>query len=272
MKKLLPILVVAALLAFAPSAGAVGGLPTKGHWHPAPQTGAWQWQLQGKFELTPGADVYDIDGEAATLGDVRSIHRHRDKAICYIDVGSWEEFRPDKNQFPQSVLGKRYEGFPNERWLDIAHFHKFASIIEARIENCAEKRFDAVEPDNIAGYENKTGFPLSAGDQLRYNRWIANQVHKRGMAVAFKNDPKQARQLVGDFDFAIVEQCFQYDECGFYKPFIDAGKAVFEAEYELPTSKFCGKAEALEFSSIRKNVELFAQPWEPCDPLPETTE
>ena len=59
------------------------------------------------------------------------------------------------------------------------------------------------------------------------------------MAVALKNDPKQARQLVGDFDFAIVEECFQYDECGYYKPFIEAGKAVFEAEYELPTSQFC---------------------------------
>jgi hypothetical protein len=31
-------------------------------------------------------------------------------------------------------------------------------------------------------------------------------------------------------------------------------------------------AEALDFSSIRKNVELFAKPWEPCDPLPEATE
>jgi hypothetical protein len=214
MKRLLPLIVVLALLVLAPSAGAVGGLPTKGHWHPGPQTGPWQWELQGKFQLTPGADVYDIDAEESTVGDVRAIHRHRDKAICYIDVGSWEEFRKDKNEFPESVLGNRYEGFPNERWLDIAHFQKFAPIMEARIETCAKKRFDAVEPDNIAGYENNTGFPLTAAEQLRYNRWIAHQVHKRGMAVALKNDPKQARQLVGDFDFAIVEECFQFEECG----------------------------------------------------------
>jgi hypothetical protein len=272
-KSLLSLLIAAAaLLALAPAARAVGGFPTKGHWHPAPQTGAWQWQLQGKFELTPGADVYDIDAFEGTVGNVRAIHRHRAKAICYVDVGSWEEYRPDKNRFPAAVLGKRYEGFPNERWLDIAHFHLFAKIMEHRFDICAKKRFDAVEPDNIAGYENNTGFPLTAADQLRYNRWVANQVHKRGMAVALKNDPKQAKQLVGDFDFAIVEECFQYNECGFYKPFIEAGKAVFEAEYELPRSKFCAKAEALDFSSIRKNVELFAQPWEPCDALPESTE
>ena len=274
MKRLLPPLAFCAVLLgliFAPSAGAVGGLPTKGHWHPQAQTGAWQWQLQGKFQLTPGADVYDIDAFESTVGDVRAIHRHRAKAICYVDVGSWEEYRPDAGEFPESVLGKRYEGYPEERWLDIRHFHEFAAIMEKRFDLCAKKRFDAVEPDNINAWENNSGFPLTRADQLRYNRWIANQVHERGMAVALKNDPKQAAQLVGDYDFAIVEQCFQYDECGYYKPFIKNNKAVFEAEYELPTSKFCAKAEALDFSSIRKNVELFGQPWEPCDPLPETT-
>ena len=108
---------------------------------------------------------------------------------------------------------------------------------------CARKGFDAVEPDNIAGWENKTGFALTAADQLRFNRWIAAQVHRRGMAVALKNDPQQATQLVGNFDFAIVEECFQYEECGRFKPFVEAGKAVFEAEYELPTSKFCARRE-----------------------------
>src|ERR1700753_1508625 len=272
MRRLLPLMVVcAALLAFVPAAGAVGGFPTKGHWHPQPQTGAWQWQLQGKFQLTPGADVYDIDAFESTVGDVRAIHRDRAKAICYVDVGSWEEYRPDAGQFPESVLGNEYEGYPEERWLDIAHFHKFAAIMEKRFDLCAKKRFDAVEPDNIAGWENDTGFPLTAAEQLRYNRWIAAQVHRRGMAVALKNDPRQARQLVGDFDFAIVEECFQYHECGYYKPFVEAGKAVFEAEYELPTSAFCPQAEALDFAAIRKNVELFSAPWEACDPLPEST-
>jgi hypothetical protein len=41
------------------------------------------------------------------------------RVICYLDVGSWENYRPDASQFPISVRGRRYEGFPNERWLDI---------------------------------------------------------------------------------------------------------------------------------------------------------
>ena len=36
-----------------------------------------------------------------------------------------------------------------------------------------------------------TGFPLSGADQLRFNRWVAREVHRRGMAVALKNDPDQ---------------------------------------------------------------------------------
>ncbi len=48
-----------------------------------------------------------------------------------------------------------------------------------RVDMCREKGFDAVEPDNMDGYRNDTGFPLTAADQLRYNRLIARLVHDR---------------------------------------------------------------------------------------------
>jgi hypothetical protein len=235
-----------------------------GRWQPRPTTSPWQWQLQGKIDTSVPACVYDVDDFETSAATVAQLHSEGAKVICYVDVGSWEEYRPDAGQFPQSSLGKRYEGWPEERWLDIAHFGKFASIMEARFQQCADKGFDAVEPDNIAGFENKTGFPLTRADQRRYNLWVARQVHRRGMAVALKNDPKQAKELVGSFDFAIVEECFQYHECGFFKPFVEAGKAVYEAEYELPPKKFCAKAEALDFSAVRKGLELFDKPWKPC--------
>lgn len=238
-----------------------------GRWAPGPTTAAWQWQLQGKVDTDVSACVDEVDGFETSKATVTALHRNGVKVICYLDVGSWEEYRPDAGQFPKSVLGNVYEGFPEERWLDIRQFHKFAPIMEKRIAMCARKGFDGVEPDNIAGWENKTGFPLTRADQRRYNLWIARQVHKRGMAVALKNDPKQAKELLGAFDFAVVEECFQYDECASFKPFIAAGQAVFEAEYELPPSKFCAEAKSLGFSAIRKGLELFAKPWEPCEPL-----
>jgi hypothetical protein len=188
-------------------------------------------------------------------------------AVCKpVDAAHGGRWAP--GEFPKSVLGDRYEGFPEERWLDIAHFHEFAPIMERRIAMCARKGFDGVEPDNVAGWENRTGFALTRADQRRYNLWIARQVHRRGMAVALKNDPRQARELLDAFDFAVVEECFQYHECGFFKPFVEAGKPVFAAEYELPPAKFCAAAQALGFSAIRKGLELFAKPWQPCDPRP----
>ncbi len=266
-----------ALAVFVALAGSAGAAPSPacksvdathaGRWAPGPTTAAWQWQLQGKIDTSAPACVFEVDGFEVSKATVAKLHAEGAKVICYLDVGSWEEYRPDASEFPKSVLGNVYEGYPEERWLDIRKFHQFAPIMEKRIAMCAHKGFDGVEPDNIAGWENKTGFPITRADQLRYNRWIARQVHRRGMAVALKNDPRQAKQLVGDFDFAVVEECFQYEECGYFKPFIAAGKAVFEAEYELPPSKFCAEAKELGFSSIRKGLELFAKPWEPCEPL-----
>src|SRR2546423_58618 len=82
--------------------------------------------------------------------------------------------------------------------------------------------------DNVDGYTNATGFPLTAADQLRFNRWLAREAHKRRLAVGLKNDPGQVRKLARAFDFAVVEQCFQYDECRAFSPFVRKRKAVFE--------------------------------------------
>lgn len=252
------------------SASAQAGRLQPGHaiWHPRPTTAPWQWQLQGKIDTSFRAPVYEVDGFETPQSTVAKLHRQGRKVICYLDVGSWESYRPDKAEFPRSAIGRKYEGFPNERWLDVAHFHRFERPLKQRFNMCARKGFDGVEPDNVAGWEkeNRTGFKITRQDQLRFNRWVARQVHARGMAVALKNDGRQAKQLSGDFDFAVVEECFQYHECGYYKnTFIDEGKAVFEAEYEQKPKEYCGTARAIGFSSIRKSYDLFAKPWFPCD-------
>lgn len=238
--------------------------PAQARWHPAPTVQPWQWQLQGEIDTGVDAAVYDVDGFETPASVVRRLHGLGRHVICYLDVGSWESYRPDADSFPRSVIGRRYEGFPDERWLDIRRFRLFAGALRHRFDICARKRFDAVEPDNLAGWENETGFPIGAAAQLRFNRWVARQVHARGMAVALKNDGGQVRQLLSAFDFAIVEQCFQYDECGTYEPFVSAGKAVFEAEYELEPSAYCGEAETIGFSAVGKSYDLFATPWRPC--------
>jgi hypothetical protein len=234
------------------------------HWQPRPTTKPWQWQLQGMIDTSIDVPVFDVDGFETPARTVGKLHQLRARVVCYLDVGSWESYRPDAGRFPRSALGRRYEGFPDERWLDVRRFRDFAAPLERRFTMCARKGFDAVEPDNLAGWENKTGFRIGRAAQLRFNRWVAEQAHRRGMAVALKNDGRQAHALVNDFDFAIVEQCFQFHECGYYKPFVRHGKAVFEAEYELDLDQYCETARDIHFSAIGKSEDLFAKPWRPC--------
>jgi hypothetical protein len=240
------------------------GASAAGIWRPKPSTRPWQFQLQGKIDTSIKAPVYEVDGFDTSAATVRKLHSQGRKVICYFSAGSWENYRPDRGQFPKSVLGRKYDGYPDERWLDIRNYRKFAKPLVGRFRMCARKGFDAVETDNVAGYQNPTGFPLTAADQLEFNRWLARQAHRFGLSIGLKNDPSQARQLVRDFDFAVVEECFQYNECGPFRSFIRAGKAVFAVEYEIPNRRFCQTAKQIRFSAIGKELALFARPWRPC--------
>jgi hypothetical protein len=108
----------------------------------------------------------------------------------------------------------------------------------------------------VDAYQNDSGFPLTAGDQLTFNRRIAALAHERGLAVGLKNAVDQAAALEPSFDFAVNEECMRYDECERLLPFLRAGKAVLHVEYDLEPAEFCARARALGLSSMRKPVEL----------------
>ena len=227
-----------------------------------PPRAPWQWQLDGRLDLSVPARVYDVDGFDTSRATVARLHRAGRYVVCYVDVGTWENWRPDRRRFPARALGAP-NGWPGERWLDVRQLALLAPLLRARFAICRAKGFDAVEPDNVDAYANRSGFPLRARDQLRFNRWIARAVHAQRLAVALKNDLGQAAALQPSFDFAVVEQCFQYRECGLTRPFLRAHKGVYDAEYALPRAAFCGAARRLGVNAMRKRMGLGA--WrEPC--------
>lgn len=222
----------------------------------------WQWQLSGKLDRSVDVDVYDVDMFETSAATVRALHAKGRAVICYINVGSWENFRPDAGKFPRSVKGSS-NGWPGERWLDIRQRDILRPLMKQRMKKCAKKGFDGVEPDLMDAFSNATGFPITAADQLRYNRMIARIAHSLGLAVGLKGDPEQAARLVKHFDFAINEQCVEYDECDLLSVFIAAGKPVFHVEYTLSLREFCPVTKKLKFSSMRKRLNLGA--WrKPC--------
>ncbi|TMR96874.1 endo alpha-1,4 polygalactosaminidase [Nonomuraea basaltis] len=245
-------------------------VPCNGCWQPALNT-SWQWQLSS-LPAKPFLDVqmYDIDGFMAAKDGaiVKSLKADKPgrRVVCYISAGTYEDWRPDESRFPEEVLGEPLEEWPGERWLDIRKYTgELGEIMKARLDMCKAAGFDAVEPDNVDGYSNDSGFPLKAADQLAYNAWFANEAHKRGLSVALKNDVEQIPRLLPYFDFAVNEECWEHSECttaqngGYgYDQFVKAGKAVFQVEYNLATSKFCAKSNAQNFNSLKKKYDLDA--------------
>jgi hypothetical protein len=255
--------VAASALALFALAFGFGQSAAAGWWQPPPRP-TWYWQLQGKIKNAEPVAVYDIDGFETSPAELALLHGEGKHVICYIDVGTAENWRPDYRSFPESVLGAPDEGFPNERWLDIRQLGVLEPIMEKRFAMCREKGFDAVEPDNMEGYANASGFPLTAEQQLIYNEWVAATVHSLGMAVLQKNDPEQTPQQQALFDGALVEQCSQYRECASYEPYLQAGKPVLDAEYRLKTRKFCAADAALGIMGARLNVALNGRKFQPC--------
>jgi hypothetical protein len=229
-----------------------------GWWRP--RTGlSWQWQLDGaSIDQSVDADVYDVDLFETPTSTVNALKAQGVRVVCYFSAGSWEPGRPDSHSFPAGLLGGPVDGWPDERWLDIRELDTLRPLLASRMDLCAEKGFDGVEPDWLDLHEQDTGFDISGDDQLAFNLAIAEMAHERGLAIGLKNDLGQVDEMADVFDFAVVEECAQFDECEALTPFVDRDKPVFHAEYELETSAFCAESRRLGLSSIRKNVSLDA--------------
>ena len=83
-------------------------------------------------------DLYDVDAFNVKASLVSRLHADGRKVVCYFSAGSWENWRPDKHDFPASVLG-RSNGWPGEKWLDIRRIGVLGPMMKARLDLCASK-------------------------------------------------------------------------------------------------------------------------------------
>lgn len=269
-------------------------------WRPtASQPLSLHWALSGPLDVNnakqmglrdfngrilPEPDVYDIDGEYNTKATVDYLHAKGKKVICYIDAGVYETYRSDAHKFQQlspQIWGSADQGWNDSYWLDIRRVSELEPIMKARMQICKDKGFDAVEPDEIDGWENENGFDtisynghtgITYQDQLIYNKALARWAHELGLSIGQKGDIIQTRDLVNDFDWTLNEECFQYNEClNVYDPVQDqeypglqlytqANKAVFVAEYKSYTSakwdKICTTSQKNKFNTTRFKLGL----------------
>ncbi len=231
---------------------------SSGRWMPKPGL-KWQWQLTGTIDTSLDVKAYDIDLFTTPKSTIDGLHAAGKKVICYFSAGSYEPNRPDSSRFPAAAKGKVMDGWPDERWLDVRS-QAVAEIMKARMDVAKQKGCDAVEPDNVDGYSNDTGYPLTAANQLAFNKMLAAEAHARGLSIALKNDLDQIPELVSHFDFALNEECFKYSECSSLGAFVRAGKAVLQVEYggSSLASSVCSKANAQNFDTLVKRLDLDA--------------
>ena len=184
--------------------------------------------------------------------------------LCYISVGTFEDWRPDADLFPDEVIGDAWYEWEGERFVDIRRIDLLAPIIEARFDMCRDKGFDAIEPDNIDSYGGglaATGFDLTETDQLAFNLWIAEEAHERGLAIGQKNVSELTAQLQSVYDFAVTEDCYVDGWCEEVEPYIANGKPVFAIEYtdvDADLTEICPIATEIQFSVVLKNRDLDA--------------
>jgi hypothetical protein len=247
----------------------MGASDSGGIWKPtstAPIHFHWMLSDFDPSDLLGGQDgqvVYDIDGANSTSSDVAAIHAAGAIAVCYVDVGSLEQGRPDYGDFPSSVVGPPEAGWPGESWLLVTAANQkiILPLMKARFESwCVAKGFDAIEPDNLDAWTNISG--VSEADNVAYDLAIAQMAHALSLSIGLKNvmtelDASQYATFVDAFDWVLNEQCFEYSECDVYTAkgsFLPAGKAVFDVEYNVAPG--CTEAASDRMNAQRTDLDL----------------
>lgn len=198
---------------------------------------SWQIVLNAPLKIdpkkptvTPDVNVYTIDLFDNSVQTVSALHKLNKKVIAYFSAGTFEEWRSDAKKFAKSDLGKPMDDWPGERWLNLKS-KKVREIMADRIKLAAEKGFDAIDPDNVDGYNNNNGLGLKDSDSIDFIKFLSHEARKRGLGIGLKNAGEIISHVLKDVDFQVNEECVKYGEARTFEAFINAGKAVFHIEY-----------------------------------------
>ncbi|MET9452602.1 endo alpha-1,4 polygalactosaminidase [Streptomyces cinerochromogenes] len=186
---------------------------------------------------------YQIGGAYPPPAGVRIVSRDRSDSpapglynICY--VNAFQAQPAERSAWPADLLLRDARGGVvidqdwNEPLLDLrtpAKRERVARRVEQWIDGCADQGYDAVEPDNYDSYTRSHGL-LTAADATAFMALLSRHAHARHLAVAQKNTAELAgRRERAGLDFAVTEECGQYDECEVYAKAFD--DRVVDIEY-----------------------------------------
>lgn len=217
-----------------------------------PANGGYDSQLGGSYAPAPGVAVVSRDREDPPAEGLYS--------ICYLnafqtqahEAGWWKANHTDLLLRDEAGRHLEDKNWPGEILLDTSSENKRAailSVIGPWIDRCAKDGFQAIEPDNLDSWTRSRG-KLRVADNVVMAQLIVGRAHANGMAAAQKNASELGAvgKLIAGFDFAIVESCQEYGECGKYTEVY--GDRVFEIEYREDDQDFFAAACAERGATI----------------------
>lgn len=231
----------------AAGGGTAGGFTAEMPYVPAMDV-SWNARLDDAVDIDEPAQLFYLDVDWQPESDLAALRAAGRHYLCYLSAGTYEEFRQDKDEFPEAVIGNALLDFPNERWLDVRST-AVREIMARRIQNLAAKGCAGVPPSSLAVHAADTGFDLSPTDALDYARWFAERIHSVGMSAGLSGSPELTSELWPTFDFGLAIGCLERSQCREFEVFTRAGKPVLHIEFGDAASApgICNAAEVLGF-------------------------
>ncbi|MER5436550.1 endo alpha-1,4 polygalactosaminidase [Streptomyces sp. NPDC002588] len=213
----------------------------------------WDYQIGGAYALPAGVRVVSRSHEDPPAPGVYN--------ICNFNAFQAQENAEDDWDSDLLLRDAKGDVVYDEDWgeavLDIrtaAKRQRIASQVNTWIDECAAKGFDAIEPDN---YDTFTRFPdyLTAGQATAFMKLLVVDAHAKGLAVAQKNTLElvSERASVG-LDFAVVEECGEWNECGEFAKAFDDNVLVVEYTAKGLSNACSGWSSTL--SIIRRDQDV----------------
>jgi hypothetical protein len=228
-------------------------------WAPPPANATFDYQIGEAYTPPAGVTVVSRDHDATAASGLYN--------ICYVnafqaqpDAASWwktnhpDLLLHDKNG--NLVIDKDW----NEILLDYSTAAKRAgltTIVGGWMDQCASKGFKGVEPDNLDSYTRSKSL-LTESEAVAYAASLTAYAHGKGLAVAQKNDAdlSTANAKQAGFDFAVAEQCADYDECPSYTA--KYGNHVIVIEYSQSKFTKACNAYGSTLSIVLRDVDVTA--------------
>lgn len=245
---------------------ALAAAPAQAGWRPT-ERDSFDIQLSSPFQYSRKVAVMAMGAEETSPTRLQELQARGVRTLCVINAGAWENWRADSGAFDKRLIGLDLAGWPAERWFDIRAIDALTGVMARRLDLCRDKGFDGALLRNLDGYRHRTGFALTAADQLAYNRALAEAARTRGLAVGLMNPGELSADLVASYDFAVSESCIGLNACGDYRRFREADKPVYVVEYtnlQRKMDAYCQEARELDVQLIFKTKFLNGKLHERC--------